>query len=69
MYLDFHYVYAQDRMRELHAEAYAARLTPSFRSRLAHAFQGLASRLEPKERARTSGRKAGPKTRTPQRSL
>jgi hypothetical protein len=64
---DFYYVYAQDRMRELHAEAYAARLTPSFRSRLAHAFQGFASRLEPK-RARPSGQ-AGPKSRTPQRSL
>ncbi|ADI15686.1 hypothetical protein [Truepera radiovictrix] len=54
MYLDFHYDYAQDRMRELLAEARAARMTPSFRSRLARAL-----RRQPKR----------PVARTPQRSL
>lgn len=62
---DFHYVYAQDRMRELHAEAYAARFTPSLRSRLAHLLSRVALWLEPKESAR-KGRSGG---RTPQRTL
>ncbi len=47
---DFYYLYAQDRMRELHAEAYAARFTPSFRSRLAYALWRLAAKLEPELR-------------------